>query len=42
MLVCSGCGKPAGDIVARQEREVRDQPCFGYLTTVVVELCRLR
>ena len=41
-LVCSGCGKPTGEIVASYEREVRDLPCFEYLTTVVVELYRLR
>ena len=37
-----GCGKPAGEIVASYEREVRDLPCFEYLTTVVVELYRVR
>jgi len=41
-LVCSGCGKLVGDIVASYEREVRDLPCFEYLTTVVVELYRVR
>jgi len=24
LLVCSGCGKPRGEIIARYEREVRD------------------
>jgi transposase len=42
LLVCSGCGKPTGEIVASYEREVRDLPCFEYLTTVVVELYRVR
>ena len=42
LLVCSGCGKPRGEIVASYEREVRDLPCFEYLTTVVVELYRVR
>jgi transposase len=42
LLVCSGCGKPRGEIVASYEREVRDLPCFEYLTTVVVELHRVR
>ncbi len=41
-LICSGCGgridKPA-DVT---EREVRDLPCFEYLTTVVIELYRVR
>ena len=41
LLVCSGCGKPRGEIVASYEREVRDLPCFEYLTTVVVELYRV-
>jgi len=42
LLVCSGWGKPTGEIVASYEREVRDLPCFEYLTTVVVELYRVR
>jgi transposase len=42
LLVCSGCGKPTGEIVSSYEREVRDLPCFEYLTTVVVELYRVR
>ena len=41
-LVCSGCGKPTAEVVASYEREVRDLPCFEYLTTVVVELYRVR
>jgi len=41
-LVCSGCGKPAGEIVASYEREVRDLPCFEYLATIIVELYRVR
>ncbi|MGC9225227.1 MAG: hypothetical protein ACP5E2_15040, partial [Terracidiphilus sp.] len=36
LLVCSGCGKPTGEIVASYEREVRDLPCFEYRPTVVV------
>ena len=42
LLVCSGCGKPTAGVVASYEREVRDLPCFEYLTTVVVELYRVR
>ena len=42
LLVCSGRGKPRGEIVASYEREVRDLPCFEYRTTVVVELHRVR
>src|ERR1035437_5109850 len=42
LLVCSGCGKPRGTMVSSYEREVRDLPCFEYLTTVVVELYRVR
>jgi transposase len=42
LLVCSGCGKPTGEMVASYEREVRDLPCFEYLTTVVIELYRVR
>lgn len=42
LLVCSGCGKPAGEIAESYEREVRDLPCFEYLTTVVIELYRVR
>ena len=41
-LVCSGCGKLVSDIVESYERDVRDLPCFEYLTTVVVELYRVR
>jgi transposase len=41
LLICSGCGKSRGEIVASYEREVRDLPCFEYLTTVVVELYRV-
>ncbi len=40
--VCSGCGKLVSDMVESYEREVRDLPCFEYLTTVVVELYRVR
>ena len=42
LLVCSGCGTPTGEIVSSYEREVRDLPCFEYLTTVVIELYRVR
>jgi transposase len=42
LQVCSGCGKPRGEIVSSYEREVRDLPCFEYLTMVVVELYRIR
>ena len=41
-LICSGCGQPVSTIAETYEREVRDLPCFAYLTTVVVELYRLR
>ena len=41
-LMCSGCGKLVSEIVESYEREVRDLPCFEYLTTVVVELYRVR
>jgi transposase len=41
LLVCSGCGKPTSEVVSSYEREVRDVPCFEYLTTVVVELYRV-
>ena len=42
LLVCSGCGKPRGEMVASYEREVRDLPWSAYRTTVVVELYRVR
>jgi transposase len=41
-LICSGCGQLVSAIAETYEREVRDLPCFEYLTTVVVELYRLR
>lgn len=41
-LICSGCGQRGSAIAESYEREVRDLPCFEYLTTVVVELYRLR
>jgi transposase len=41
-LVCAGCGQQACSIAEACEREVRDLPCFEYLTTVVIELYRLR
>ena len=40
--ICSGCGQLVSAIAETYEREVRDLPCFAYLTTVVVELYRLR
>jgi len=42
LLVCSGCGKPTAEIASVYEREVRDLPWSEYLTTVVVELYRVR
>ncbi len=41
-LVCSGCGQLTSVIAESYEREVRDLACFEYLTTVVIELYRLR
>jgi transposase len=41
-LVCSGCGQTVSIIAETYEREVRDLPWSEYLTTVVVELYRLR
>jgi transposase len=41
-LVCSGCGRRVHGIAEVYEREVRDLPCFEYLTTVVIELYRLK
>jgi transposase len=41
-LVCSGCGQAVSAIAETYEREVRDLPWSEYLTTVVVELYRLR
>jgi transposase len=41
-LVCSGCGRREHGIAEVYEREVRDLPCFEYLTTVVIELYRLK
>ncbi len=42
VLICSGCGKRVQQIAEVYEREVRDLPCFEYLTTVVIELYRVR
>jgi transposase len=36
-LICSGCGQLVNVIAESYEREVRDLPCFEYLTTVVIE-----
>ena len=43
-LICSVCGKhvPADRIQEVREREVRDLPCFGNTTTIVVETYRLK
>ena len=41
-LICSGCGEAVSAIAETYEREVRDLPWSEYLTTVVVELYRLR
>jgi len=43
-LICSGCGQHvAGDRIHEVcEREVRDLPCFEYMTTVVVETYRVK
>ena len=43
-LICSRCGQhvPAARIHEVCEREVRDLPCFEYMTTVVVETYRLK
>jgi transposase len=40
-LVCSGCGRKLAHAYDSYEREVRDLPCFEFLTTVVVELYRV-
>ena len=40
--MCFGRGKPVAEVAAIYEREVRDLPCFEFLTTVVIELYRLR
>jgi len=41
-LICSGCGGRIAELAEVTEREVRDLPCFEYLTTVVIELYRVR
>jgi hypothetical protein len=43
-LICSRCGQhvPAARIHEVCEREVRDLPCFQYMTTVVVETYRVK
>jgi transposase len=41
-LICSGCGRKIAEPADVTEREVRDLPCFEYLTTVVIELYRVR
>jgi transposase len=41
-LVCSGCGRLVSAVAQTYERELRDLPCFEYVTTVVIELYRVR
>ena len=41
-LTCPSCGRQVSKIHDVYEREVRDLPCFEFLTTVVIELYRLR
>lgn len=41
-LICSGCGRRIEQPADTVEREVRDLPWSGFLTTVVVEFYRLR
>jgi transposase len=41
-LTCPSCGRLVSKIHDVYEREVRDLPCFEFLTTVVIELYRLR
>ena len=41
-LVCSGCGRLVSVVTQAYERELRDLPCFEYVTTVVIELYRVR
>jgi transposase len=41
-LVCSGCGRLVSIIAQTHEREVGDLPCLEYVTTVVIELYRVR
>jgi transposase len=41
-LICSGCGRKIATPADATQREVRDLPCFQYLTTVVIELYRVR
>ena len=41
-LICSGCGRKIAEPADVTERDVRDLPCFEYLTTVVIELYRVR
>jgi transposase len=41
-LICSGCGRRIADSAEVTERQVRDLPCLEYLTTVVIELNRVR
>lgn len=41
-VLCSGCGRRCAGIHEVVQREVRDLPCFQFLTTVVVELYRVK
>jgi len=41
-LICSGCRGRIAELAEVTEREVRDLPCFEYLTTVVIESYRVR
>src|ERR1700692_1269483 len=43
-LICSHCGQHVGAGLIHEvcEREVRDLPCFEYVTTVVVETYRVK
>ncbi len=41
-LICSGCGRKILEAADVTEREVRDLPCFEYVTTVAIELYRVR
>jgi transposase len=40
--VCSGCGRKLSEAYDTYEREVRDLPWSEFLTTVVIELYRVR
>ena len=42
VLRCPSCGRRVDDVHKVYERQVRDLPCFEFLTTVIVELYRIR